>query len=124
MGSRPRMVESILSASANFVSVEALLRKQRSLTAVERFAQRHAANDVPAAGIYEDLIPLARPGVGQQYGFRVDLDLCTGCKACVAACHTLNGLDDDEAWRSVGLLHGGTSGSPVQQTVTTACHHC
>jgi Fe-S-cluster-containing dehydrogenase component/DMSO reductase anchor subunit len=35
-------------------------------------------------------------------------------------------LDDDEAetWRSVGLLHGGTSNEPVQQTVTTACHHC
>ena len=27
-------------------------------------------------------------------------------------------------WRSVGLLHGGTSELPVIQHVTTACHHC
>ena len=101
-----------------------MLQEQQSLTAVERFAQRHAANDVPDARIYEDLIPLSKPGPGQQYGFRVDLDLCTGCKACVAACHSLNGLDEEEAWRSVGLLHGGSSAAPVQQTVTTACHHC
>ncbi len=101
-----------------------MLAEQQSLTAVDRFAQRHAANDVPSARIYEDLIPLSRPGPGQQYGFRVDLDVCTGCKACVSACHSLNGLDDDEAFRSVGLLHGGSSAAPVQQTVTTACHHC
>jgi Fe-S-cluster-containing dehydrogenase component/DMSO reductase anchor subunit len=54
----------------------------------------------------------------------VDLDLCTGCKGCVTACHNLNGLDEGEAWRDVGLLHGGTPASPVVQHVTTACHHC
>jgi Fe-S-cluster-containing dehydrogenase component len=27
-------------------------------------------------------------------------------------------------FRSVGLLHGGTPEAPVQQTVTTSCHHC
>ena len=71
-------------------------------------------------------------GLGRQVSpalklaFQVDLDACTGCKACVTACHRLNGLDDDEGetWRSVGLLHGGTAEAPVQQTVTTACHHC
>ena len=110
--------------SANSLLVGELLLKQREMTAVQRFAQRHAAGDTPAAGCYEDLIPLARPGAGEQYGFRVDLDSCTGCKACVAACNSLNGLDDDEAWRSVGLLHGGSVHLPVQQTVTTACHHC
>jgi formate dehydrogenase iron-sulfur subunit len=107
--------------------VSQFLELQQDLTAVERFARRHEEGELPHADrLYEDLIPLAKPAQGQQYAFQVDLDACTGCKACVTACHRLNGLDDDEAetWRSVGLLHGGTSNEPVQQTVTTACHHC
>jgi formate dehydrogenase iron-sulfur subunit len=113
-----------VSASANSLLVSELLLKQREMTAVERFAQRHEAGETPPSGCYEALIPLARPKAGEQYGFRVDLDACTGCKACVAACNNLNGLDEGEAWRSVGLLHGGSNHLPVQQTVTTACHHC
>jgi formate dehydrogenase iron-sulfur subunit len=104
--------------------LEALLREQGTLTAVERFAQHHQACATPAAGTYRDLLPLSRPGPGQQYAFEVDLDACTGCKACVAACHSLNGLDETEVWRTVGLLHGGTPEAPAQQTVTTSCHHC
>jgi formate dehydrogenase iron-sulfur subunit len=107
--------------------VSQFLEAQQDLTAVERFSRRHEAHELPnGERLYEDLIPLAKPGKGQQYAFQVDLDACTGCKACVTACHRLNGLDDEEAetWRSVGLLHGGTSNDPVQQTVTTACHHC
>ena len=107
--------------------VSQFLELQQDLTAVERFARRHEEGELPhGERLYKDLIPLAKPAKGQQYAFQVDLDACTGCKACVTACHRLNGLDDDEAetWRSVGLLHGGTSNEPVQQTVTTACHHC
>ncbi|HTQ08205.1 MAG TPA: DmsC/YnfH family molybdoenzyme membrane anchor subunit [Polyangiaceae bacterium] len=103
------------------------LREQQRLTAVERFSQRHDKDALaPGRRYYQDLIPLERPGPGQQFAFQVDLDACSGCKACVTACHRLNGLDDDEGetWRSVGLLHGGTPEAPVQQTVTTACHHC
>ena len=70
------------------------------------------------------LLPATPPAEGQQYAFHVDLDACTGCKACVTACHNLNGLDEGETWRAVGLLHGGTTAVPMQQTVTTACHHC
>ena len=36
----------------------------------------------------------------------------------------MNGLDEDEIWRDIGLLHGGSTAEPYQQTVTTACHHC
>ncbi|HET6148126.1 MAG TPA: DmsC/YnfH family molybdoenzyme membrane anchor subunit [Polyangia bacterium] len=106
--------------------LELVLAEQQRLTAVERFARAHERG-LPATGdghTYRDLIPLTRPAPGQQYAFEVDMDLCTGCKACVTGCHNLNGLDDTEVWRSVGLLHGGTSAAPVQQTVTTACHHC
>ncbi|HLY83867.1 MAG TPA: DmsC/YnfH family molybdoenzyme membrane anchor subunit [Acidimicrobiales bacterium] len=112
-------------AAAEETPVDRFLTEQANLTAVERFAQRHEAELVPRqARYYRDLIPLAEPEPGQQYGFEVDLDSCTGCKACVAACHSLNGLDDDESWRSVTLLSGGTPARPFQQTVTAACHHC
>ena len=95
------------------------------MTAVERFAKQKDEAKTPAqAKYYHDLIPLERPRPGEQYAFEVDLDLCTGCKACVAACHTLNGLDENEMWRTVGLLHGGSAAAPAQQTVTTSCHHC
>src|SRR5262245_56205377 len=107
--------------------VQHYLREQQKLTAVERFSQRHEAEALaPGARYYRDLLPLEKPGPGQQLAFEVDLDACSGCKACVTACHHLNGLDDDEGetWRSVGLLHGGMPEAPVQQTVSTACHHC
>jgi len=42
----------------------------------------------------------------------------------VTACHSQNGLDENESWRDVGLLHGGTAQLPVMQHVTSACHHC
>lgn len=105
--------------------LEHYLREQQTLTAVDRFARRHDRSSTNEQR-YEELLPGAAPADGQQYAFRVDLDACTGCKACVTACHNLNGLDGEtgETWRSVGLLHGGTAADPVKQTVTTACHHC
>ena len=94
------------------------------MTAVAAFARLHDAHELPAnEPFYRDLIPLSQPGPGEQYAFEVDLDACTGCKSCVVACHSLNGLDDDESWRCVGLLQGGGR-IAFQQTVTTACHHC
>lgn len=102
-----------------------LLSDQQDLSAVEHFSIRHEANDLPAqAKYYRSLIPATPPGPGQQYAFDVDLDRCSGCKACVAACHSLNGLDQNETWRDVGMLIGGTTSNPVMQHVTTACHHC
>jgi Fe-S-cluster-containing dehydrogenase component len=105
--------------------IDDLLAEQQRLTAVERFSQRHDRGALPAQErYYRDLIPQTKPQPGQQLAFAVDLDACTGCKACVSACHSLNGLEEEETWRSVGLIHGGTSAAPYQQTVTTACHHC
>lgn len=111
--------------SSPFSALDWVLADQQTLTAVDRFARKHDDDALPpSAKFYRDLIPGTAPGPGQQYAFEVDLDLCTGCKACVTGCHNLNGLDDGEVWRSVGLLHGGTAQAPAQQTVTTACHHC
>jgi formate dehydrogenase iron-sulfur subunit len=96
--------------------LERYLAEQADLAPVERFS----LCEVPRTGTWEDRIPLTAPVAGQQYAFDVNLDTCTGCKACVTACHNLNGLDDGESYRTVGLLTGPT----FQQTVTTACHHC
>lgn len=104
--------------------IVAMLREQHSLTAVDRFAQSYEQNGSPAGEkYYRDLIPVGAPGEGEQYAFEVNLDECSGCKACVVACHNLNGLEEDETWRRVGLLVGGNE-LPIVQHVTTACHHC
>lgn len=106
--------------------VDRLLAEQRALTAVDRFSAATAArNERPTQEkYYRELIPSALPRPGQQYAFEVDLDRCSGCKSCVTACHSLNGLDDHETWRSVGLLIGLQAENPRQQTITTSCHHC
>jgi formate dehydrogenase iron-sulfur subunit len=135
--------------------LEELLADQRSLTAVEKFSRAHDSHALaPGKDRYRDLIPLEKPQAGEQYAFEVALDKCSGCKACVTACHSLNGLDDNETWREVGLLiappkRQGWQGrlatdvegsfvnllqtppvpretrpSIALQHVTTACHHC
>jgi formate dehydrogenase iron-sulfur subunit len=110
--------------------IEELLADQRNLTAVEQFSLAHRqAEFAEHARNYRQLIPLEAPKPGEQYAFEVELDKCSGCKACVTACHSLNGLDEHETWRDVGLLVSAPSKPwkkvpAIQQTVTTACHHC
>lgn len=107
--------------------IDQLLAEQRQLTVVERFAEapRPVADEPAQAKYYRELIPLARPLAGEQYAFTVELDACSGCKACVTACHSLNGLDEGETFRDVGAFAGRDGqGEHVLQHVTTACHHC
>lgn len=108
-----------------FDLVEMLLAEQRDLSAVERFSQRHEQHAGPLLEpTYRELIPLTEPGPGEQYAFEVDLDACSGCKACVVACHNMNGLEESETWRRVGMLQSSVATQPAVQHVTTACHHC
>lgn len=110
--------------------VEQTIEEQQSLSAVELFDRWHTRDDEANTNLrvdrasYHTLLPATPPGPGQQYAFEVDLDRCSGCKSCVVACHTLNGLDETESWRDVGLLLGGSRSAPVMQHVTAACHHC
>jgi Fe-S-cluster-containing dehydrogenase component len=117
--------------------VDELLAEQRELTAVEIFSRDHGHAAPGVAERYARLLPATPPRPGAQYSFEVDLDKCSGCKACVTACHSLNGLDDDETWRSVGMLVAAetalapapapttrTGDGAFLQHITTACHHC
>lgn len=104
-----------------------LLKEQGTLqTPVAQFAAQHegAVAEPDQAQFYKTLLPLSAPKAGEQYAFKVELDRCTGCKACVSACHSLNGLDAHETWRDVGTIHGVNDQEAYAQTVTTACHHC
>ena len=104
--------------------LELLLKEQRGLSAVDLFSDWHESNSI-AAATYQALMPATALKSGQQYAFEVDLDACSGCKACVVACHTLNGLEETETWRKVGSLSSQSIHSlPIVQHVTTACHHC
>ena len=108
--------------------IDELLADQAQLqTPVARFAGAHASDSQLStlnSQLFRDLIPLTAPQPGEQYAFQVDLDSCTGCKACVSACHSLNGLDENETWRDVGLVSSPDARRPFTQTITTACHHC
>src|SRR4026208_1729175 len=99
--------------------IDELLREQQLLTPVARFARvsQHSL-DPHQAEYYRDLLPLSAPRPGEQYAFEVDLDLCSGCKACVTACHNLNGLDEHETWRSVGLIQLESQGEVWAQALT------
>jgi Fe-S-cluster-containing dehydrogenase component len=113
----------VLASRENFPLLDELLAEQQRLdTPVARFSAAHESGSY--AQLKPQLIPLTAPRPGEQYAFEVDLDSCTGCKSCVAACHSLNGLDDEETWRDVGLLVSPSRAHPFTQTVTTACHHC
>lgn len=98
--------------------IDSLIVEQQALTAVEKFSSLHEQGRVQER--YSALLPARGPSADEQYAFEVNLDSCTGCKSCVAACHSLNGLDEGEAFRDVGVLLG----KDYIQTVTTACHHC
>ena len=68
--------------------------EEQQVTAAARFSEAHdaarAGGAAPAlAGRYSALMPATPPAPGQQYAFDVDLDACSGCKSCVAACHSL-----------------------------------
>lgn len=106
--------------------IDHYIQKQQDLSVVDQFAILHDQAKQPLQAVYySNLIPLGLPGENQQFAFEVDLDECTGCKACVSACHSLNGLEENETWREVGFLHGvDEKKNPIVQHVTTACHHC
>src|SRR5688500_13612038 len=82
--------------------LDRLLYDQQLLTPVADFARQHERGELKKSGNHRELLPITPLVTGEQYAFEVELDKCSGCKACVTACHSLNGLDDNETWREVG----------------------
>ncbi len=107
--------------------LDQLLQDQSDLTAVERFSKAHDTMDTSGQPVleshYKELIPKDPLRAGEQYAFEVNLDACTGCKACVVGCHHMNGLAETETWRKVDLLKAEEP-QPAVQHLTSACHHC
>lgn len=54
-----------------------------------------------------------------KYGFFINADICTGCKACMTACMDRNDLQDDEKFRKVYEFVGGRFSAHDDGTYTT-----
>ena len=102
------------------------LALSQSQSAVEEFAIKEQSIQKPNRkdSFYLSLIPSSFPEKGEQYAFEVDVDRCSSCKACVSACHHMNGLSQDESWRRVQQWFGENETTSWVHTVTSACHHC
>lgn len=68
-----------------------------------------------------------------QLGFYVDMNRCTGCKACQISCKTVNELPLGVVWRRVAEVAGGewvqdgdqfVPSNVFSYFVTAACMHC
>ncbi|NUQ00373.1 MAG: 4Fe-4S dicluster domain-containing protein [Armatimonadetes bacterium] len=127
---------TVVASRENFPLLAELLAEQQRLdTPVARFSaafETRAPATLPAR--HSDLIPLSRPGPGEQYAFEVDLDACTGCSACVLACQAENnvpvvGWDEVRRRREMHWLRidsyyvDGPNGLEVEHQ-PMLCQHC
>jgi Fe-S-cluster-containing dehydrogenase component len=83
---------------------------------------------------------MLQPKPDKQFGWRIDLDKCTGCDTCTIACKSENNtrpllspmlfkegrgvLPDQVSYRWVIKREGGVYPHPTLTFVTSACNHC
>ncbi len=57
-------------------------------------------------------------------GFVLDLNRCTGCRACCLACSIENRLDPEMSWRQVSTFNGQRHPEQPLYHLSLACNHC
>lgn len=69
----------------------------------------------------------------EQYGFYINTDICTGCKACMTACFDRNDLEVPQKFRKVYEFgdgtweqdeNGGYSTTAFTYYASVTCNHC
>lgn len=69
----------------------------------------------------------------EQYGFFVNTDICTGCKACMTSCFDRNNLEVPQKFRKVFEFGGGEwkadeagafTATAFTYYVSMTCGHC
>ena len=78
--------------------------------------------------------PMPRERSGRRWGMVIDLDRCTGCKACVVACMAENNLSltddkavlagEDQQWIRVERYTSGTFPDVKVEFLPMLCQHC
>ncbi|MBS4096763.1 MAG: dimethyl sulfoxide reductase anchor subunit [Sulfuricella sp.] len=64
------------------------------------------------------------PNRYKQHGFYFNADNCIACHACEAACSEKNDNPAHLAFRSVGIVEGGTYPNATRINISLACNHC
>ncbi len=59
-----------------------------------------------------------------RFGFTLDLNRCTGCRACELACSTENDLAFGQSWRRIETFNSERDPRAPHHHLSIACNHC
>ncbi|MCK5379202.1 MAG: 4Fe-4S ferredoxin, partial [Acidobacteria bacterium] len=62
--------------------------------------------------------------MADRMGFTLDLNRCTGCRACELACSTENDLGFGRSWRRIETFNAERDPRAPHHHLSIACNHC
>ena len=80
--------------------------------------------DINSASYQRGELEKAATPYERKWAMVIDLDRCTGCHACEAACSEKNENPAHLAFRSVGYVEGGSFPDYKRMNISMACNHC